>query len=225
MSEPYITAVVNVAVETTVRSGTSGSCPIHEIPLMEKRLAMNGGETLRIVLDWPTNIRRVVPLTREQVNAEVERLLTKYTFQVGEGDVTNLVDQIYGTPAEAGVMKALKRIYEGLQKLDLDELTVDQLWGLVRLANPVNEDTISGLDAISETDLKQHVPEPAAELDGALIDALKAAGISARVAVETARLKAAGSEITLETLTSIERVGPDTAEKVLGALELVEAAD
>lgn len=170
---PIVTAKVYVLAAIKTRGGKINHFPLHEIPLLRRKVRMQmPGSSVEVLAEWPD-----VPMPRErflnaqQLRDEYDRLVGWYKFTRPGGrdsDEVNLVSDLYGNGL-GGLRDAMTRLYRGWKQiqssLGVDEqLSDEQMDELVKLADPDFELDMTSVNPFTkEFDV---LDGPGAEIDG-----------------------------------------------------------
>ena len=139
-----VAAAVFATVTTSGPRGKLNLVALHEIPLLRRKLQLQAGDSVELLGQWPAHVDRIRARTAAALNDEYARLLGLYRFEKPdgrEGEVTDLVMDLYG-PAHQGRLVAVMRRQEEAWRTLADELGLDgepsaeQLEALVALAEP-----------------------------------------------------------------------------------------
>lgn len=89
----------------------SGEICLHEAVILRRFYEDSGGGSVRITADWAPALERLIPLTHEQLKAELQRMTDNFIV-IRENGTTCVVDAFLG--AEPGVK--LRRLHEIMGK-------------------------------------------------------------------------------------------------------------
>lgn len=190
--EPVYGVTVYVHVQSTGRHGSMTAVPFHEVPLMRRRLELEG-ESLDVIPEWTSYAPRERTMSRSQLLDERARLDRAYTVQVGENTLQNLVDDLYGPAGGRRLVDLIRDLYTRYQALrdkrgGFNKLTKGDTDELLAMTDP-NAD-LQPLDTIPvPTDLTVNDPD-ATEVSGDLTTHLSEVGYDQDTAQAIARLVA-----------------------------------
>lgn len=189
-----------VAVHTNVQvSGPTESMEgvaIHEIPLARRKLQMEGGEALTIVPAWEPTVPRFRAMSRDDLYNEAERLRERYTVQVSDTRVVDLVADVFGVENGGvnGLQAAMNRVHSkfaadyanspiAVTEQNLEDLVLLVLNEVGRVDDliPMNAETLE-----KEEDAAEAANE-AGGIDGGLVTHLTNAGLDPSIATSLAR--------------------------------------
>lgn len=133
------------ALVTTGLKGKIDHIPLHEIPLLRRKLFMQDGvsEKPLVLAEWQDiALERARPMTSIDVREEYKRLLGIYKFEKpgSDGEEINVLAEFYGTKIRE-LVDVMNRLYRGYKQLNRDlaaneTLSDEQLEELVNLADP-----------------------------------------------------------------------------------------
>jgi hypothetical protein len=159
MAEKLVLAIVYVVMQVTGSTGGTCTVPLHEVPLLRKKIRDIKGESADFALDernkpgWPKVkdrdtgaltdvdlIPRVKGMTIHGFADEWKRLSGKYQkYQIKENVHGDALGDIYGTQSRlAEVMRKQFELFKKLSAAD-HELSVDEWKQIERLASPATE--------------------------------------------------------------------------------------
>lgn len=233
-NEPVYAIKVFANVNTTGRHASMTSVPIHEIPLMQKKLQLVG-ENLEILADWPAHQLREVALTKTEVLDERVRLERHYIFAPRESEHADLVADFYGS-GNKRLVEVMRRIHERFVEIEKKRqeqgiaLTAGDLQELARIVDPDSDidplDIPITLEAGDDLGNSEVGDDPKG-IDGDLVTHIINSQWPEETAVAVARLVAAhGREIPPSAWKSVKGVSTNTdrREAMLKTLEDFYAA-
>lgn len=119
--------------------------PLHEMPLLRRKVTALGGNNVELVTEWPDHVMRIQPVSLAQLNDEYARLVEVYTYDApsgkADGEQINLMMDFYG-PAHQGRLLAVMRRLEDAFRAKMEELgpgklpSKEDLEEIVALAEP-----------------------------------------------------------------------------------------
>lgn len=99
--------IVFTHVVTTGKMGCLTHCPLHEVPLMRRKLEAMG-QTCTIEQEWPKDRPRERGISNAYLAEEYARLQARYRFKANSGAEVDAMADIYG-PAHNGRLIAVIR--------------------------------------------------------------------------------------------------------------------
>lgn len=139
---PVIARKVWIHVESTAKLGGLAVVGLHEVPLMRKKLAVDG--EVRLIGEWPEATPRRRDMRAADLSQEYNRLREVYTYEdpnaaPGANQLIDVVADLYGPPAQSRLVAVLRRIDAGFAELEAklgDEIpTPAQLEDIVALTS------------------------------------------------------------------------------------------
>lgn len=114
--------------------------PLHEVPLMRRKLQAEANQRIELETDWPEGLARERQFRRGELYFEYHRLHDYYEVEGERGQIRNLVDEVYGTFQAGGLLAAVDAMYakylEVSQEKDDTELTVEDLMRILAAGDP-----------------------------------------------------------------------------------------
>lgn len=143
-SAPKVATEVFVHAESTGPTGAIEPFPLHEIPLLKRKLEIQGSD-MRLSSDWPEFAPRERSITGAELKALYDRLRARYTFKGNDEQVYDLVMDFYGPLHQGRLLKVMRAQHAAWRKASAaahgEPLTIEALAELAELANP-EADTI-----------------------------------------------------------------------------------
>jgi hypothetical protein len=147
---------VFIHVESTAKLGGLDVVALHRVPLLRRKLAVDG--ELRLIGEWPDQTDRRRDLDASGLHEEYNRMRGEFIYEANagddgrRGDTVDLLTDFYGSPTSGrlvAIMRKLDAAFASLEK-HLAETgekhpTPTQLEEIVALASPEN-DFSDGID-------------------------------------------------------------------------------
>lgn len=145
-----IANAVFIHVESTAKLGGLDVVALHRIPLLRKKLAIDG--ELRLIGEWPANTDRRRPLDAGGMHDEYRRMQELFVYETNSGedgrrgDVVDLMTDFYGAPTSGRLVAIMRKLdtafaalEEHLVKTGEKFPTPTQLEDIIALAAPEND--------------------------------------------------------------------------------------
>lgn len=118
--------------------------PLHEVPLLRKKVPGTGGSELKVLGEWPPTAERFRGLTAAQLRDEYETLRTRYTYDKPggrEGESVDLMMDFYGPFNQRRLYDVMRRLEKAWREMmrdvaDGDQPTPEQIEEVLALAQP-----------------------------------------------------------------------------------------
>lgn len=145
-----IANAVFIHVESTAKLGGLDVVALHRIPLLRKKLQVDG--EVRLIGEWPAQTDRRRPLDAAGMHDEYNRMreLFIYDTNSGEdgrrGDVVDLLTDFYGSPTSGRLVAVMRKLDAAFAELEKHLAqtgekypTPTQLEDILALASPEND--------------------------------------------------------------------------------------
>jgi hypothetical protein len=145
-----IANAVFIHVESTAKLGGLDVVALHRIPLLRKKLSVDG--ELRLIGEWPANTDRRRPLDAMGMHDEYRRMQELFVYETNSGedgrrgDVVDLMTDFYGAPTSGRLVAIMRKLdaafaalEEHLAKTGEKHPTPTQLEDIIALTAPEND--------------------------------------------------------------------------------------
>lgn len=145
-----ITNSVFIHVESTAKLGGLDAVALHRIPLLRKKLAVDG--EVRLIGEWPSQTDRRRPMDAAALHDEYRRMqeIFIYNTNSGEdgrrGDVVDLLTDFYGAPTSGRLVAVMRKLDAAFAQLEKHLAqtgekypTPTQLEEILALTSPEND--------------------------------------------------------------------------------------
>lgn len=145
-----IANAVFIHVESTAKLGGLDVVALHRVPLLRKKLAVDG--ELRLIGEWPAQTDRRRPLDAMGMHDEYRRMQDLFVYETNSGedgrrgDVVDLMTDFYGAPTSGRLVAIMRKLDAAFAKLEEHLVktgekypTPTQLEDIIALTAPEND--------------------------------------------------------------------------------------
>lgn len=149
-SPRVIARQVFVHVESTAKRGGLDVVALHRIPLLRRKLQVDG--EVRLIGEWPDNTDRRRDMDGIALREEYRRMQGEYIYETGNpedgrrGDMVDLVTDFYGAPTSGRLVAVMRKLESAWTKLEAHLAktgekfpTPQQIEEVLALAAPEND--------------------------------------------------------------------------------------
>jgi hypothetical protein len=141
---------VCVHIESTAKRGGLDVVALHRIPLLRRKLSVDG--EVRLIGEWPDNTDRRRSLDALGMQEEYRRMQELFVYETGNpedgrrGDMVDLVTDFYGAPTSGRLVAVMRKLdaawtalEQQLAKTGEKFPTPQQMEEIVALASPEHD--------------------------------------------------------------------------------------
>lgn len=145
---PHVVRKVFILVHTTGGNRAAlADVPLHEVPLLRKKIPALGGNELKVLGEWPATADRIRGLNATQLREEYEVLRDRYTYDKPggrEGDQVDLMMDVYGPLNQGRLVTVMRRLEKAWVEMergleDGKQPTEEQIEEILALAEPEHD--------------------------------------------------------------------------------------
>lgn len=121
---------VLIHIESTAKLGGLDVCYLHRVPLMRRKLAVDG--EVRLIGEWPDGLDRRKEWTARDVADEYRRMTELFVYErnSGEdgrrGDIVDLLTDFYGPIANSRLVPVIRKIDRAFAALEKHLLAIGE---------------------------------------------------------------------------------------------------